>query len=274
MKIKILVPIWGYEHLGLPVFLETIRLSGYDGVDMAIPADLNERRFLFDYLHKHGMCIVAHEYQAEGHRFSDFKRSFEKNLYHCAESDPVLINSHTGRDYFTLEQNLELIDVAQNVSERTGYIVSHETHRGRVGFSPFVIRDYFDSRPTFLITADFSHWTCVSESFLEGFSETLSEAIVRTRHVHARIGYEQGPQVPDPRAPEWNYAVVHHLAWWDRIVNEGIAQKRELLTFTTEFGPPPYLPVLPFTKQPVADQFEINCYMKDILSMRYVLRPT
>jgi hypothetical protein len=47
----------------------------------------------------------------------------------------------------------------------------------------------------------------------------------------------------------------------------GAGAKR--LTFTTEFGPPPYLPTLPYSNLPVADQFEINCFMKDLLRERY-----
>jgi hypothetical protein len=29
------------------------------------------------------------------------------------------------------------------------------------------------------------------------------------------------------------------------------------------------MPAIPFTNSPVADQFEINCYMKDLLTQRY-----
>jgi hypothetical protein len=43
-----------------------------------------------------------------------------------------------------------------------------------------------------------------------------------------------------------------------------------MLAFTAEFGPPPYLPKIPFTNEPVADQFAINNYMKDLLRERYV----
>lgn len=86
---------------------------------------------------------------------------------------PNIINSHTGRDYFSLEQNLELIDLAQ------------ETHRGRVGYSPQMTKQVFDANKNFMITADLSHWVCVTESFLENFSGILSEAIVRTKHAYA-----------------------------------------------------------------------------------------
>ena len=33
------------------------------------------------------------------------------------------------------------------------------------------------------------------------------------------------------------------------------------MTFTPEFGPPGYMPTLPYTKQPVADLWELNAWM-------------
>jgi hypothetical protein len=224
---------------------------------------------LLDGLQQHELLLVAHQHQASGDSFDDFKISFRKYLALCAEAKPVLINSHTGRDYFSFEQNLALIDIANEFSEQSGLIVAHETHRGRLGSAPFTITDYFDARENFLITADLSHWTVVSESMLQNFSPAVTEAIKRTRHVHARVGYEQGPQVPDPRAAEWNYALNTFFTWWDAMVAHNKQLDREVFTFTTEFGPVPYMQTMPYTKQPVADQFEVNCFMKDILRTRY-----
>ena len=269
MIIKILSSLWGHEHLPQEVFLDKIRMAGYDGLESWVPEDALLKRQLFDYLQKHEMYIVTHQHQAKGTTFKEFKLSFLKNLLICAEPGPILINSHTGRDYFSLEQNLELIDLAQEFSGKSGIMVVHETHRGRVGYSPQMTEQVFDANKNFMITADLSHWVCVTESFLENFSGILSEAIGRTKHVHTRIGYEEGPQVTDPRAPEWKYAVDYFLGWWDRIVDANDQLKREILPFTTEFGPPPYMPTIPFTNQPVANQFEINCYMKDLLNERY-----
>lgn len=270
MKIKILSPVWGHEHMGQLDFLNKVRAAGYDGFDTWVPENAILKKQLFDYLQQHEMYIVTHQHQASGSTFKDFKLSFQKNLRVCAEPEPLLINSHTGRDYFSLQQNLELIDIAHEFSEKSGITVVHETHRGRVGYSPQITDQIFTADKNFLITADFSHWVCVTESFLENFSGILSEAIARTKHVHARVGYEEGPQVPDPRAPEWKYAVDHFLTWWDKIVDVNASSKCEILPFTTEFGPPPYLQTIPFTNQPVADQFEINCYMKDMLNDRYI----
>ena len=269
MELKICCPWWGHEHLDIAVFCEKIKMAGYDGIDCWIPGEPAVKHRLFDALQRHELLLVSHQHQAHGAGFDDFKSSFRHYLQWSAEGNPILINSHTGRDYFSFRQNLELIDIAQEFSEKHGVPVLHETHRGRLGFSPGHLKEYIDARPGLAITADFSHWVCVTESFLENFSETLQEAIGHTRHVHARVGYEEGPQVPDPRAPEWQFAVDRFLHWWDKIVLSRKQAGASMIGFTTEFGPPPYMPVIPFTRQPVADQFVINCYMKDLLRDRY-----
>lgn len=269
MEIKILSPLWGHEHLPLGGFLDKIKLAGYDGIDTWIPTDRTEKKLLFDYLQKHEMYMVSHQHRAEGSTLKKFKASFIKNLYECAGPCPLLINSHTGRDYFTFEQNLELVDAAQELTVKTGIKVVHETHRGRLGYSPQMTIGFFAARPGFSITADFSHWVCVTESMLENFKPIVDEAIKRSYHIHARVGFEQGPQVADPRAREWGYALNHFLTWWDQIVLNNTQIGRDILPITTEFGPEPYMPKAPFSVKPMANQFEINCYMKDLLRERY-----
>lgn len=269
MQIKILAPLWGHEHLEYGAFLNKMRFAGYDGFDTWIPDDANEKKLLFDYLQQHEMYIVTHQHQAGGETFEAFKTSFRKNLYACAEPAPILINSHTGRDYFSLDQNLQLIDIALEFTAKTGIMVVHETHRGRVGYSPQMTAEIFAARKDFMITADLSHWVCVTESMLENFSATLDEAILRSRHIHTRVGYEEGPQVPHPNAPEWKYALDKFVAWWDRIVELNAVNEVCVMPMTTEFGPQPYMPSIPFTNTPVADQFAINCFMKDFVHERY-----
>jgi hypothetical protein len=59
-----------------------------------------------------------------------------------------------------------------------------------------------------------------------------------------------------------------HFAWWDRVVELKRA-KGEVLTVLTEFGPPHYMPALPYTVQPVSDQWAINVHMMNLLRKRY-----
>jgi hypothetical protein len=41
------------------------------------------------------------------------------------------------------------------------------------------------------------------------------------------------------------------------------------MTFLTEFGPVDYMPALPYTRQPLANQWEINKHMMNTLRKRY-----
>jgi len=46
-------------------------------------------------------------------------------------------------------------------------------------------------------------------------------------------------------------------------------QQGETMTILTEFGPPDYMPTIPYTRQPVADQWAINVHMMHTLRKRY-----
>ncbi|MEX6686121.1 sugar phosphate isomerase/epimerase [Danxiaibacter flavus] len=272
MQIKILSPLWGYEHLDINLFIAKIKHAGYDGIETSIPEDPVQKEKLFNLISKHHLLLVSHQHQAHGKNFNEFKDSFIHYLNLSAEGNPFMINSHTGRDFFTFEENLQLIDIASEFSYKHNITIAHETHRGRFAYSPPATEKYFEARNDFSITADLSHWVCVTESYLENFSHTVTETINRTRHIHARVGYEEGPQVPDPRALEWAGALGRFLNWWDLIIENRKKQEAPVFTITTEFGPPPYMPVLPFSNKPVADQFEINYYMKELLAERYLLQ--
>ena len=62
---------------------------------------------------------------------------------------------------------------------------------------------------------------------------------------------------------------MHHLKWWDAIIAHHQGANTASLTITPEFGPPPYMPVVPFTQQPLANQWEINLYIVSLFKSRY-----
>jgi hypothetical protein len=102
-------------------------------------------------------------------------------------------------------------------------------------------------------------------------AETMALAIARTDYIHARVGQPEGPQVNDPRAPEWSKMLTAHLGWWQAIVDAHKTKGTATLYITPEFGPPTYMPALPYTRQPVADTWEINVYMKNLLQHTLVV---
>ncbi len=74
-------------------------------------------------------------------------------------------------------------------------------------------------RPGMKINADLSHWVWVTESYLENFQDELAEAIIRADHIHARVGFTEGPQLPDPGKPFWKREVEFFLNIWGQKLN-------------------------------------------------------
>ncbi|MDH3981796.1 MAG: hypothetical protein OES84_02720, partial [Kiritimatiellaceae bacterium] len=119
---------------------------------------------------------------------------------------------------------------------------------------------------------DFSHWCVATESFLGDHRKYVDATIERSEIIHARVGFEEGPQVNDPRTPEWKSALEIHLGWWDEIVARHKAEGSDALIITTEFGPPPYAPVHLYSQKPIFNQWDQNLHMLDLLKKKYVTR--
>jgi len=264
-----LCPRWGSEDMPIEMFLRRALDSGYDGVELALPDQPKDRGVVLDALAASRIPWVGQHYQTLDSDFFIHRDAYVRRLRLLAEARPMLVNAHTGRDHFTFEQNRELLEAAREVEAQSGVPIVHETHRGRFGFAAHVTRSFLEALPWLRLTLDVSHWFNVAESFLEDQADALALALERADHVHARVGFSEGPQVPDPRAPEAHEVLEVHLAIWDRVVKARRASGARLLGFTAEFGPKPYMPHLPFANTPVADQWEVNWYMQRLLRARY-----
>jgi sugar phosphate isomerase/epimerase len=267
MKILYVRSIWGMERPSLTENLAAIREGGFDAVEMGVPAEAGERAALKSELERSGLAFVAQQWTT-GRTPAEHARSFEEQYRRAADLSPLFVNSHTGKDYFSLEQNLEVFSVADRLEKELGMRVLHETHRGRALFSAPSAAALIQALPELRLTADFSHWCCVHESLLEDQGEAVRKAIAATWHIHARVGHAEGPQVPHPAAPEWKEALETHLGWWKQIIARHQKLGTTQLTICPEFGPLPYMPALPWTRQPVSDLWEVNLYMKGFLEER------
>lgn len=265
-RLLIFATNWGYTGTWA-AFAAMIREAGYDGAELWYPFDARQRGEMLRAFNDHGLKLGF----LVGGSDRDFQKhldQFTAGLEGAVSEKPVYINCHSGRDHFTFEQNRRFIELTTRISSSSGVPVYHETHRSRILYSAPVARQFIESLPDLRITLDISHWCNVHESLLDDQPEAIAQTLARVDHIHARIGHAEGPQVNDPRAPEWNTAVAAHFAWWDAVVSR---KKKEgaTMTFLTEFGPVDYMPALPYTRQPVADQWEINTYMLDTLRRRY-----
>jgi len=257
MKIKLMKSLWGMEGAPLRENLERIAASGiYTGIEAGVPEPSEEKAFL-SLLEEHGLDYIAMVYTSG----PDHYASLEKQVEAAARLKPLSITSHSLLDRSGDAEQEEFFAKAVALQREVGIPIGHETHRGRAMFTPWHTAKLLRQFPELWITADFSHFCCVCESLLEGQEDDLQTIIGRVTHIHARVGYAEGPQVPHPAAPEYARELTVHVRWWAQILASRTAKGFPLTTVTPEFGPPGYLHTLPFTDRPVADLWEVCLWM-------------
>ena len=268
--LKIMATSWGFEGT-LDAFCAKAKKEGYDGVEMWWPTDDKKaQEELFAALKKYGLEIgfLCGGSQNNPQQHLDF---YKKMIDAAARQNiqrPLYINNHSGRDHFGFDDNKKFIEHTNALAKETGITICHETHRSRILFAAHIAKQYIEKFPELRLTLDISHWCNVHESLLADQKETVDMALERTDHIHARIGHPEGPQVNDPRAPEWEITVKQHFDWWDKVV-ERKKKNGERMTILTEFGPPDYMPTMAYTRQPLSDQWAINVHMMHLLRKRY-----
>ena len=268
-ELKIFATNWGFKG-NLDEYAAKVKQEGYDGIEIWWPMEKKAQDELFSVLKKYGLAVGflcgAQQKDCKEH-FDFFKKMIDAAAGNTIQK-PLYINCHSGRDFFSYDENKQFIDHTTQLGKKSGILICHETHRSRMLFAAPVAKQFIEKNKDLKITFDVSHWCNVSESLLQDQEESVMLALERAEHIHARIGHAEGPQVNDPRAPEWEAAVKAHFAWWDRIV-ERKKKQGSMITFLTEFGPPDYMPTTPYTRQPLADQWAINVYMMQLLRKRY-----
>jgi hypothetical protein len=267
MKIKYLCTMWGMNQPTLEDSFNMIKGAGFDGVEMSLPSNKEEIKDIDALLKENGLDLVA-QVRAEGLTVDTQIGFLEKELDSVLELNTLLTNVHCGKDYWPLAENIEVISIAQRLAGELGIKIMHETHRARATFCTTSTMDIIDALPKIRFTADFSHWCCAHNSLLQDQQDSVSRVIERSDYIHARVGSAISPQVTDPRASQWKEAVEAHVRWWEKIAEHHKNKDSEFLPICSEFGPPEYMATLPSTGKPIADQWEINCYMKEMLKER------
>ncbi|MBV8252613.1 MAG: sugar phosphate isomerase/epimerase [Chitinophaga sp.] len=268
-QLTIMATNWGFPG-SIADFCAVAKQAGYDGIEVWWSSDAATQKELYRAL-KDNHLSVGYLCAGSSNNYEKHATEFETNLRAATaknEIRPLYINCHSGRDYFTFEQNAALIDITSRYHRDSGIPIYHETHRSRMLFAAHIAKQFIAAKPDLRLTLDISHWCNVHESLLQDQPEAVAAALARTSHIHTRVGHPEGPQVNDPRAPEWANTVKQHFTWWDQVVKYH-QEAGKPLTMLTEFGPADYLPTLPYTRQPVANQWDINVYMLQQLRQRY-----
>jgi sugar phosphate isomerase/epimerase len=257
MKIELVKSLWGMDGT-LEEDLARIAAAGYQGFEYDLPAAPEAQDRLREAKEAAGLrsfALIA----TEG---PDHLASFERGLEGAVRAGADHVSSCSGADHMSRGEALFLLECALELERRVGIPVAHETHRRTTLFTPWDTAALVEALPGLRLTADYSHWCCVTERMLEDQQHHIDLCRERVVHVHTRVGFPGGAQVNDPRAPENLPYLERHEGWWREIVAARHAAGAESLSFDPEFGPPPYyMPTAPFSGEPVADLWEVCGWM-------------
>lgn len=273
MEIKYLCTYWGSEGLSAKAFLDKVLSHGFDGVEINFPDDqqfvdefMSELERIRQTSHPAFIFIAQQVLSNEKETVAAYKERLTNRLNFLVGLHPNAINSHTGKDFFDFDANVDILHLTEEIASKSGIPIWHEIHRGRFSFHLRTLLDYLNLFPNLKLIADLSHFCVVSESDLSDQHELLTRIYPNIQHIHARVGFEQSPQVNHPFAPEWKKHLDRYTTWWKEIIQLQSQNGNAQFTITPEFGPFPYMPQAPFTQSPLANQWDLNIEMKTYLN--------
>jgi len=275
MNIKFFFPRWGFEKIPWEVFLSDVKKEGFAGIEWFPYSEKTDHQKLIALLQQHQLELAIVMTIMEPYdNFKDYLSALKAQLLdHCSickdDYRPLHISAQTGREYFTEQQIEDCLECCESVSRQTGIPIYQETHRNKWAYAAHVVYPFLEKHPELMLTLDVSHWFCVSESYLEDQPDAVNKAIQHARHIHARIGHIEGPQVYEPAAPEYAEALEAHLDIWDKWIQARLRDDSVYCTITPEFGPPPYMVFANRHGSPEQEQWRLNCWMKSFLKKRY-----
>jgi len=265
LQISYCCTYWGCEKDSPNTFVDKVLAAGYDGIEIFLPPQSAAftKRFIEIWKgildKKADFVFIAQQLTTPANESVDaYIERMKQSYRELAAYEPSFINAHTGKDYYSFSDNCKVIEATLNISSITGIRILHETHRGRFSYHAASLLPYLKKFPEMELVGDFSHFCTVSESLLEDQQEILHQIIPHIAHIHARVGHEQAAQVSDPFAPEWQNHLAVFEGWWQQIIQGKKQAGLKKMTITPEFGPAPYMPLIPFTQQPLGNQWEIN----------------
>ena len=135
-ELKVLATNWGYKG-SVDQYCAHVKKEGYDGIEIWWPLDKQQQDEMFAALKKYQLEVG---FLAAGDQpdFRDHLDHFKQMIGAAAHNTvqrPIYINCHSGRDFFSFEQNQAFIDHTLSLSAETGILILHETHRSSVSLT-------------------------------------------------------------------------------------------------------------------------------------------
>lgn len=268
MELRLFKTLWGFGGSPIDAIAEALD-AGFHGIEGPAPEDAANARVLRQRLEDSGLALIAEITTAGSYvpernaTLEQHLDSLRRGLERSAELSPLFVTCLGGCDAWCEAQSVEFFGRAMGLAGSAGVGISFETHRGRSFFNPWATLRIVKQLPNINLTCDFSHWCVVCERLLDSEIDVIQLLATRAHHIHARVGYDQGPQVPHPAAPEYEHALRSHQSWWELVWRSQRERGYAVTTMTPEFGPDGYLHEAPFSRKPVADLWDLNRWMAE-----------
>ncbi|MDW6094804.1 TIM barrel protein [Vibrio rhizosphaerae] len=263
MELELYRTLWGVSE-PLNAIAPQLKQAGFDGVEGRVILDDHKRAAFKHQLAQTGLSYIAIIFTGgdvipdQSQTPDDHLNTLETQLEYAKALNARFVNVLAGNDRWPMETQVRFFRRAVEIASQAGMTCSFETHRGSSLYSPWVTLELMARVPELVFTMDISHWFLVCERLLDRPEDDLSEFLPRVFHIQARVGYDQGAQVPHPAAPEYQATLAFHQSLWQQVWQHHLDSGRSATTMTAEFGPDGYLHHLPFTDVPVADLWSLN----------------
>lgn len=263
MPLHVYQSIWGMEQLPwkseakwtVEQQLDLIAAAGFEGISISF-ADAEEAKRIAQEAIARGLMIEAQYFPTT---IDDLQPVFEtidsvgrENVHHLNLQPNV--RPHTVRDCIPYLAGWQQLAASAGV---TTYV---ETHRDRMTTDLHFTLQLLDAVPSLQLTADLSHFLVGREFALPVSDEQhnlIHRVLRRTRAFHGRVASREQVQI--------QISFPHHQVWIDLFAGwwlEGFrhfratASSEEILTFTTELGPPFWYAITGPTGEELSDRWE------------------
>jgi hypothetical protein len=266
MRLELFRTLWGYRESWSQA-IDELLAAGFDGLEARIPESAAQRGAYARLLSERNIPYIATLFTStpvlpqQSDTPQMHLQDLRQKLEWAAELGPRMVNVLGGNDRWALSEQVDFFGAAAVILAQSGLRGCFEIHRGRSLYSPWVTLEVIRQVPQLRFTSDISHWVVTCERLLNDATDDLTPFIERVDHIQSRVGYDQGPQVPHPGAPEYADALAFHQQHWESIWASQARRGMQVTTMTPEFGPDGYLHHLPFTDVPVADLWQLNQWM-------------
>lgn len=270
MQLETFFTMWGWRGSAAEAVYRAHEL-GYNGVEGQAPSSEPECAQFIEALNTSGLKYIQ-EIPTTGRYVPDRRLSVDDHLHHLQKSiaagsacKPLFVNCLGGCDAWPDEDCLDFFNRAIAIGQELNTELSFETHRGRILFNPWRCQWMCERIENLQLTFDISHWCVVCEGLQETELELIHSLADRARHIHARVGYDQGPQVPDPSQGVYQQDLDMHLALWQNWFDQG----RQSISMTPEFGVDGYEYRSLDGLTALVDPVELNAAMQRRLRSRF-----